>query len=535
MRRTSSMEEMSGPPKPRVHLLTATAHEDGPEDQPAMKFKLGFEFQESSGLCPWALNNTLFQKTPFFELIKMDVRRPLWHLVVDSDDIEFVTEPFTYNERKLLKFCIRTILEALEGLKTLVRTQSNLTFETWMSQMEQKWQDSDFSIFYFDDYERVQEASLIAKSPKMWEPSFKPQTTIQHPLEFAIPLYFGFFGFNSRYMPFFSDCFPFREYFLTTQSSANITEYKRTVRGYLQKISGLIFLHALTLEYMSPIEDTTDEEKEDSQQLIMTQKAFHGSHQMDAKLMVPIMSRRPFSLMCKDINFQGGYEQSFRASVEVNLGFRTVIRSFSRTNYAEQHVNSKGEPRNLLHFFEYFNKEFALANEAVLVDLLKHGVISTTMIRNIRDDIPTDGFPNNSFLFNELYNIAIRSVDFPQKLFIINTDNGSVQSIPWKFDVLSLPCFLDCENSMGRFKNVMTAEELDYGEAIVEIRAIDEVQSWFLRKCNLSDRLGTFLKDPGPIVETEALALFDFLKTFGSPKDYEEIFYLGIPSVLHRN
>ena len=51
---------------------------------PKMKFKLGFEFQEGSGLCPWALNNFHVQKKELFSLNDETNKRKLWHVVIDG-------------------------------------------------------------------------------------------------------------------------------------------------------------------------------------------------------------------------------------------------------------------------------------------------------------------------------------------------------------------------------------------------------------------------------------------------------------------
>src|SRR3990167_8833764 len=78
-----------------------------------MPFKIGFEFQETTkgpGLCPWALDNNLLQKKPIFHVHTQDEHRELWHLVLDTSDIEFVTPPFTCDEGDLLNRAIDSIL-----------------------------------------------------------------------------------------------------------------------------------------------------------------------------------------------------------------------------------------------------------------------------------------------------------------------------------------------------------------------------------------------------------------------------------------
>ncbi|AIL13452.1 hypothetical protein IM40_08070 [Candidatus Paracaedimonas acanthamoebae] len=76
-----------------------------------MPFKLGFEFQETTGLCSWAQHNALIQKKKLFEVSVPSPTKILWHMVIDSSDIEFVTEPFAHNERTSLELCMRTITD----------------------------------------------------------------------------------------------------------------------------------------------------------------------------------------------------------------------------------------------------------------------------------------------------------------------------------------------------------------------------------------------------------------------------------------
>ncbi|MBY0501030.1 MAG: hypothetical protein K2P93_03400, partial [Alphaproteobacteria bacterium] len=73
--------------------------EDNQRPLPHMKFKLGFEFQEGSSLCPWALENNNVQKKKLFKFKDHDTQKKLWHVVIDTSDIEFVTRPFSYKEQ----------------------------------------------------------------------------------------------------------------------------------------------------------------------------------------------------------------------------------------------------------------------------------------------------------------------------------------------------------------------------------------------------------------------------------------------------
>ncbi len=118
----------------------------------------------------------------------------------------------------------------------------------------------------------------------------------------------------------------------------------------------------------------------------------------------------------------------------------------------------------------------------------------------------------------------------PQDRIIINIDNATFEKVPFAHDALSPPWFLNLNNSMGAMNEELTDEEKEFGEAIIEVRAIPKVSAWFLKKSNLSPEItGSFLKTPGTDLKDHALSLFNFLKNFGSESDNEAIFYLGMP------
>lgn len=81
----------------------------------------------------------------------------------------------------------------------------------------------------------------------------------------------------------------------------------------------------------------------------------------------------------------------------------------------------------------------------------------------------------------------------------------------------------------------MPQSKKKYGEAIVEVRAIRDVQPWFLKRCGLDISIaGDFLARPSEDLKVEANKLFNFLKNFGTPKDCIDIYYLGIPFSLNK-
>lgn len=545
------------------------------------KFKFGAEFQEISGLCPWALRDYNVQKKPLFSIRLRSSNRKLWELVLDTSDIEFVTNPFADNERELLGQCIHTTLASLNSLQALLDVGPVATFATWTTEIG-KLLPPIYSLTYDPTYKLIHDKNL-ARPSFPWRPRFSPQVTIQHPLEYTIPLYFGLFGFSSEYMPFFSASLPFREDFLKAQEDADSELFERFIHGYQQKINGLVFLHALTLVRMGM---TSSEDTTDAELLNETNQLLSSTSQVDAKTKLILMSRRPFSAMFREIRLNadlpdnfGNYFNYFMNVMGANSSFRRISSQFNKTNYAEQFFDLQARAeRSLIGFLPCFREPFLSDNRPMLKSLLEVGVISTTMLRNFRDDVrvndPHNLYKGNScavvdlFKHNQLFNNAVYSVESPSATFRIDSEHMRVQAVPSKFDSLSPPYFLLPDNSMGWFNGENADHEREYGEAIIEVRSISKVQAWFLKKCGLDPELeGEFLKRPsldkgwreiynlfspskqrevlpskliGVVLsfyrdlnsdfENQALCLFDFLNNFGKdPRHVREIYYMGMP------
>jgi len=86
---------------------------------PSMPFKLGFEFQETHNLCPWAKNDYKVQKKPLFEVSLKG--KLLWKLVLDGSDIEFVLEPFSCKEKELLEEAVKSVVSSCGELMKLFK------------------------------------------------------------------------------------------------------------------------------------------------------------------------------------------------------------------------------------------------------------------------------------------------------------------------------------------------------------------------------------------------------------------------------
>ena len=507
-------EEKSPPASATVAPLPLGAEEVPPSLPSAavrMPFKLGFEFQEIGGLCSWALYDIAVQKKPLFEVLESKpaegkVARSLWHVVIDTNDIEFVTPPFADTEEALLRESITTLTAAFESLRTLLGERESVTFNDWTGRIP--------GVSCLVGTYRLVHDKLIAQ-PAGWVPTFAPQVTLQHPLEWTVPLYFGLFGFKCTVdMMNFCASLPYRNFFLRAlNEEGDPTKANKILSSYWRKLNGLVFLHALTLVQMTP---TTDD---DSKALQRTYSLLKSCHQIDAKMMLALMSRRPFSAMYEEIRSGLGttsYEEYFVGSIlRSNTSFTSIAevpRLFGKTNYGEQFVDEAAKtPLSLERFSPFFEETFFAGNKKVIEQLLKEGVVTTTMIRHVKGCEPLlAGY------FREALNISGPTY----KRYALDVTPGA--RIPLKLetpvhDALSPPWFLDLDDSMGRFKDPMAPADKKYGEAVIEVRAIRNVGPWFLRKTTLErvSEVGDFLTRADRFM-IETTALFNFLKTFTS-------------------
>ncbi|AIK95574.1 hypothetical protein [Candidatus Odyssella acanthamoebae] len=221
-----------------------------------MVFKLGFEFQEENGLCPWALTDTNIQKKRLFSIVDFKQHKPL-HVVIDGNDIEFVTRPFSYKEQQDLSICMDLFLGTTNLLEDLLNKDNQITFEKWVTCIREQIKKFSFSLKNHKAFAQVKDQYIIKPSLE-WKSKFTPQVTIQHPLEYAIPLYFALLGFDSPYMFILSASLPLRDEFLKAQKQGNFDNFSKFVYAYSSvKMNGLAFLHALTLVRMAPVKSSS--------------------------------------------------------------------------------------------------------------------------------------------------------------------------------------------------------------------------------------------------------------------------------------
>lgn len=81
-----------------------------------MPFRLGLELQEAHHLCSEVKSRQNIQKKPLFFMDDMISNRPLWHVVIDGQDIEFVLDPFSDTEHNLLEKSVSSVLMACKPL-----------------------------------------------------------------------------------------------------------------------------------------------------------------------------------------------------------------------------------------------------------------------------------------------------------------------------------------------------------------------------------------------------------------------------------
>jgi hypothetical protein len=528
-----------------------------------MPFRLGFEFQEISGLCPWAKKEQEVQKKKIFTIYSREGEIPLWHVEIDDVDIEFVTFPFSPTQKNKLKESVETIKISLKVLQININKKAKISFDEWVQLILSELGTDHFYIKEESIFSNIKDKEIIKPTYQEeinsgeinqlklfekeveWKPVFSPQATIQHPLEDTIQLYFSLLGFNSSYMPLFKTALPLMDHYKNFLSLASLDVVMKFINIYRQKIHGLIFLQAVTLASMTPIiDDKRSPLETDSELLKQTVQSWKETGQVDAKLSLSIMSRRPFSDMYANLK-QRGYADYFKKVMGNNIVFMNdVPKYFAKTNYAEQFFSDEGSSLNLWEplkniikqdFLNYKNLEKQIDNENAIKFLLSKGIVSTTMVRNLIDNlkIPLDEERNIHLnkIFENYFWISLKSVEQPLSRLVVDSKakklNITLESS--SFDALSPPWLLHNDNAMGRYKEV-SIDDLKYGEAIVEVRAISSVQPWFLERAGLpKDLTGRFLKYPSEDFAQQALALFEFLENFHSSKNMVEVFFFGLP------
>ena len=522
-----------------THETKSKKHKSGTDK---FIFRLGFEFQASGSLCPNAPKSSFIQKKAIFEAIT-ETKEKLWHVEIDGTDIEFVTVSFSDKDDDKLKKCVQSIHDVFLDLSQILQTK-DFTFQEWLTHLQEKLYHRDSNkgvhIIQSEFFNRVENINI--KMPHNWQPKFQPQVTIQHPLEYTVPLYFSLFGFNdNNYMLHFVTSLPgfnmISTSFASLQEEGNFEQWKNISKFFRNKLNGLVFLHALAIDTMAALEDQTDQ-----QLLNETLIGLKESGQVDAKKKIPLMSRRPFSSMwhniathekvIKILEGSNTYPSYFKEMMEDNDMFikgRKAPELIFKSNYAKQFFDDFGNSIPLYNLYEHlFDQAFLKENEEILEKLLNEGVVSTTMIRNFHA-VKSSGSYQILNSANEYYMNSIETVAQPNYRYIINNE-GKIEKNKWDYDMFSPPWFLDEDDSMGKHKDEIDSQ---FGEAIIEVRGIRNVQASFLGKSGIQiKQIGDFLVYPDSMTH-HAGSLFKFLQSFGQEENSLDI-NLGMSYIIGR-
>jgi hypothetical protein len=417
-----------------------------------IEFCIGFEFEEISHLVVGAEDYSV-QKVPIFSFHYND--RLLWHVEIDGKNIEFVVNHFPRSDIALVHQSMVHIKYAIDQLNVLFLTnkERGVSFREWVNSLKALFiPKTIMEETALNTLDEKRTCLLIQETGSF--PCFKPQVTIQLPLNRLVDLCFNLFCNDFLQLPYFLQSLPY----------ANIEDlYQvRTYKG------GLFFLQSLTMGRMS---DPTVESCVD---LIG-----RGFSQFDVKRLLPIMSRRPFSLMCQELEqrqelHRSDYVEEFMGAMSFNKLFATVPSTFGQADYGEQFLVS-GRPSDLkgLNTLIYGKKRVPIRLEKDDSPLLSEGIISTTFLKRI--------FPNFAEITS--YEQVIASIVTPCPRPVFNPERDGLtltvtEDSDYHFDLLSPPVLLchnnghervphrDCD-SMGALQD----GDLD-GDCIVEFRRI---------------------------------------------------------------
>lgn len=515
-------------------------------------FKLGIELQETSGLCPIALRDDSLQKKSIFKAIFNNSY--IWHVEIDGNDIEFVTQPFTNRQFDELQFSMSSITKATTSLNEMGKRK--FSFQDWINHISTILEKDKVHICEINDLFM----NLYIEIPccESWCPKFTPHVTIQHPLEWTMLLYSMMFmsysedpetGLRNLNSPcssmtetYIKNTLPFQNVlkseFSKEKSNANLPKISNTssikeqihnlsfivditkesqdlftlkrllAQLYRDKMLNLMFLTAMTMETIGFDNNCLN----NIDLLLDTYRNNQKLGQFDAKIYLDIMSRRPLSDLYRDI---GGDDSVENLIPIVNLfsvdkisngskyidvfsaimmteqnKFNKNIKSFCNANYGDQYYDNEGKVKDLSFLLEEkYNKDFfseqmiaaynrnlnincsTLMNktpspfvflldfnpivpygaisptaESLVKSLLKDGIITTTILRNMLD-IPAHV---QQYFREDYYKWVLNSISNPvyyETRPVISIKNGALEfdAIRHPYDLLSPPVFFGRE------------------------------------------------------------------------------------------
>jgi hypothetical protein len=247
-------------------------------------------------------------------------------------------------------------------------------------------------------------------------------------VEYTIPLVITLFGserFITPTMYKFLSALPHLNNFekaIYENISINFEDY------FFTKENGLLFLHALTASsQVESLKNYTVDRKSftytlDDEELVKKILSdFEDFRQVDAKRDLPLLSRRPFFLMWKQLNknpsqkittFRDIYEERILKSNA--LYSEEVPKHFPFINYAAEHYDVDTRKRKNLSYLGQRLWPIEEIRER-LDPLLKKGIISTSMLR-LSPTLSSQLLP----LFSEYFIHTLTSVDNPTFSFIFD-------------------------------------------------------------------------------------------------------------------
>lgn len=459
-------------------------------------FKIGFEFQESHHMCPWAVEEPEIQSTPIFSLCLEG--RTLWDLTIDWQDLEFVTHPIKNHEITILRIIMRSMQIACDALVSLNERATHataITFSKWIKRFEEdlKGKNADHENLTLTIKKHdINSLSLGSFSfpvsyGSRFDFVFQPQVTIQHHLEDSISLCLGLFiegvvyegdkgrfdinKSNAKYLNNF-----IKHTTLFNKETPN-NEGEVSLYSFLKKSSsldGFLFLHMLTcidLSQVKPPKEVACGDLDISKSTLQTRTMcllHFASGQVNPKSSVNFMSRRPFSLMWQDIAHSQSYEDVLKEKVAQEF-LNELRNKFEYINYGEIFFTEEGKRMDLTEYL--FSTTFTDLN---IHFLLRNGIISLEFVRMVYSDYVQNYFDE-----------AVKSVSHPNEAqrCVFDKDQKTLKKVTIGHDLLSPPHLVSEKDSMGAYKDNSKIDR-SYGEAVVEVRMIAGIPKSVLEKIN---------------------------------------------------
>ena len=504
----------------------ATVIGDHPEvlfDSPGalLRFKIGFEFQEANHLCPWAFTKYQIQKQPIFYVTHNE--RTLWSLVIDGMDLEFVTEPFANDEQELIERSVRSIEEACRTLKQLHAgrkkegmSTDTLKFENWLcGEAIFSEQECIRKLGLFDNFGCDLETTdlywqvkdCFFNFGKFEDIKFQPQMTVQLPIEKIIPVLLCLYGTNDSF--YISEITELLSHFNGKKPPESLKDIL-TVLGNMQpsitpannqiknisKEYSFLFLFFLHVQELTKSINCSEAE---NQRLYSLYRDYMQYHQINAKRELTLLSRRPLSVVWRDIVDNSDHAGSFQDVVGEHTSAEylyEISNKIKLVNYGKKYRRGDGGSLNIAYL------DVNYPPNTIEKWFINNGIVAASLLRTY--DLST---------FADSLNNIIISIDNPSAVmrpFVVIKD-GVLEGIEEKvseYDLLSPPIFLPDTDSMGAFKD--RAIDLAYGEGIFEFRYIRCISQYAIN--HIKDKISQIHENEEGNPKLQFLDFLGFIK-----------------------